>query len=120
MRIPGRVHISWQDDNTLKIETDAGTQTRLLHFAGKPPDKAKPGWQGYSEANWEKPVRGEGLPLAGLGAFREGTRGRSLEVVTTQLRQDICERMAHTTARMPFSPNITISQKNQTAIHGSM
>src|SRR6059036_1307298 len=30
MRVPGRLHISWQDDNTLKIETDAGQQTRLL------------------------------------------------------------------------------------------
>ena len=25
MRIPGRVHITWQDDRTLKIDTDAGT-----------------------------------------------------------------------------------------------
>jgi hypothetical protein len=32
MRVPGRVTISWADDNTLKIELDAGTQTRLLHF----------------------------------------------------------------------------------------
>ena len=32
MREPGRLHITWQDDNTLKIETDAGTQTRLLRF----------------------------------------------------------------------------------------
>src|SRR6185295_16174813 len=34
MRVPGRLHITWQDDNTLKIDTDAGTQTRLLHFGG--------------------------------------------------------------------------------------
>src|ERR1043165_2702605 len=33
MRMPTRVRISWQDDSTLKIETDAGAQTRLLHFA---------------------------------------------------------------------------------------
>ena len=32
MRLPGRLHISWQDDTTLKVETDAGTQTRLFHF----------------------------------------------------------------------------------------
>src|SRR5271170_7905200 len=32
MRVPGRVHISWADENTLKVETDAGTQTRLFHF----------------------------------------------------------------------------------------
>src|SRR5439155_856494 len=32
MRVPGRLRITWQDDNTLKLETDAGMQTRLLHF----------------------------------------------------------------------------------------
>src|SRR5216684_3709172 len=37
MRIPGRVHVTWQDDDTLKLETDAGTQTRLFHFNVKPP-----------------------------------------------------------------------------------
>src|SRR6266496_2312766 len=36
MRVPGRLKISWQDDNTLKIETDAGEQTRLLRFAKDP------------------------------------------------------------------------------------
>ena len=34
MRQPGRLHITWADDNTLKVETEAGTQTRLLRFAG--------------------------------------------------------------------------------------
>ena len=38
MRVPGRLHITWQDEDTLKIETDAGTQTRLLRFA--PPDES--------------------------------------------------------------------------------
>src|SRR5205085_5575288 len=51
MRVPGRLHISWQDDTTLKIETDAGTQTRLLHFGGTP--SGEPSWQGYSVAVWE-------------------------------------------------------------------
>ena len=32
MRVPGRMHITWQDDNTLKLDTDAGTQTRLFRF----------------------------------------------------------------------------------------
>jgi hypothetical protein len=86
MRVPGRLHITWEDDNTLKIETDAGTQTRLLHFTGTPPQPPKPGWQGYSAANWERPVRGSGAPQAGLGATREGNQGRSLEVMTTQMR----------------------------------
>ena len=37
MRAPGRLHITWQDDNTLKIETEAGTQTRLLRFGSTQP-----------------------------------------------------------------------------------
>src|SRR5580700_8738273 len=33
MRVPGRLHITWENENTMRIDTDAGTQTRLLHFA---------------------------------------------------------------------------------------
>src|SRR5216110_3868320 len=40
MRVPGRLRISWQDDNTLKVETDAGVQTRLFHFGSWKPAKA--------------------------------------------------------------------------------
>src|SRR5579863_1515397 len=29
---PTRLHITWQDDDTLKVETDYGMQTRLFHF----------------------------------------------------------------------------------------
>ncbi len=32
LRVPGRLHITWQDDQTLKMETDAGKQTRTFHF----------------------------------------------------------------------------------------
>jgi hypothetical protein len=86
MRRPGRLHITWQDDNTLRIDTDEGTQTRLFHFDGKPAANGERTWQGYSAANWEKGPRGTGTPSPGLGAVRVGTQGRSLEVVTTQLR----------------------------------
>lgn len=80
---------------TLKIETDAGMQTRLFHFARPaggptPPSTAnvkQRSWQGFSSARWEPPpagTAGRGLPL-GLGP-RAGTQGRSLEVVTTLIR----------------------------------
>jgi hypothetical protein len=85
MRLPGRVHITWQDDSTLKIETDTGMQTRLLHFGSSAPENLPPSRQGYSVAHWEGAVRGVGLPRAGLGATREGTNGRALEAVTTHL-----------------------------------
>jgi len=57
MRMPLRLHITWQDDNTLKIETDAGQQTRLLRFgnAGGP---VEPSWQGVTTAEWTTPVGG--------------------------------------------------------------
>jgi hypothetical protein len=88
MRVPGRLHITWQDDTTLKIETDAGQQTRLLHFAGPAPRESAPSWQGYSSAKWEGPAPTVNPPVVfGLGlSQRLGARSRSLEVTTTQLR----------------------------------
>jgi hypothetical protein len=32
MRLPSRVHITWQGDNTLKLDIDTGMQTRVFHF----------------------------------------------------------------------------------------
>src|SRR5437879_887194 len=66
MRIPGRLHIKWQDDSTLKVETDAGTQTRLLHF-GAAAAGAGADWQGASTAAWEVAAGARGpIPGAGL------------------------------------------------------
>ena len=46
MRLPTRVRISWIDDQSLKIESDAGTQTRTIVFG---PPRAQGGdWQGVS------------------------------------------------------------------------
>lgn len=86
MRIPGRVHITWRDEETLEIETDAGRQTRLLHFKAPPTTDEPPSRQGYSVANWERPPHGE-LPPEGLPIFAGtiGNHGRSLEVTTTNL-----------------------------------
>ncbi|HKV04808.1 MAG TPA: hypothetical protein VJO53_06850 [Candidatus Acidoferrales bacterium] len=62
MRVPTRLHITWENDATLRIEADAGTQTRVFHFAGTP--AGPPTLQGYSVASWEglKP-RGFVLPV---------------------------------------------------------
>jgi hypothetical protein len=56
MRVPTRLHVTWQDDNTLRIDTDAGTQTRLFHFGPPPGTRSNPSWQGYSSAQWERPA----------------------------------------------------------------
>ena len=112
MRVPGRLHITWADENTLKIETDAGTQTRLLHFkpdttlvTGTPPNPSERSWQGLSFANWERPVRGSGFPGFGLGATREGAHGKSLEVVTTNLRPGYLRKNGP-----PYSENTVLKE----------
>lgn len=53
MWIPERLHITWQDDNTLRVDTDAGMQTRLLRFRPSLADAAAPpSPEGLSEAAW--------------------------------------------------------------------
>src|SRR5918994_296606 len=46
-RMPGRVRLSWQDDYTMKMELEAGSQTRLFHFRPGQPS-TEPSWQGDS------------------------------------------------------------------------
>ena len=99
MREPGRVRISWQDANTLRIDTDAGEQTRLLHFG----DQAAAGErtrQGCSAAEWQytngfdplranapagRGGRGFGGPPGGRGASQDSAPGGRLKVTTTNL-----------------------------------
>jgi hypothetical protein len=50
---PTRLHVTWQDDNTLRVETDAGTQTRVFHFGKLMAPAGKRTWQGSSVALWE-------------------------------------------------------------------
>lgn len=75
MRMPTRVRMSWQDPQTLKLEADAGTQTRLLHF-GPSPQKTPPSLQGFTAAEWERSGgrgrRGGGVPPPG-GTLRAVT-----------------------------------------------
>jgi hypothetical protein len=82
MRIPGRIHITWQDANTLKVETDAGTQTRLFHFNGTGTPPVRRSLQGHSVAAWESGAAGGGG--GGFATFAAGPGG-GLKVVTTQL-----------------------------------
>jgi hypothetical protein len=80
MRGPTRLHITWQDDNTLKIESDYGTQTRLLRFGGPEQGRGTQGsktWQGVTTAQWI---------MAGGGRGRGGPRHGSIKSVTTQMR----------------------------------
>jgi hypothetical protein len=105
MRAPGRLHITWQDDNTLKVETDAGTQTRMLRFGARAQAGEAPSWQGYSVARWDTglaPLGGQ-LPL-GLGP-RQGTRSRSLEVMTTNLKPGYLRKNG-----VPYSDKASVTE----------
>jgi hypothetical protein len=62
-RLPTRLQITWVDDNTMKLDFDLGTQSRLVHF-----DKSKaPGarsLQGHAIGEWiDLPAPGRGGPV---------------------------------------------------------
>src|SRR5262249_40486931 len=85
MRVPGRLRVSWADDDTLKIETDAGIQTRLFFF--KEPKTKGGDWQGLSEASWMTTIRTGPVPGGGNGCGEQGGRPvGTLKVVTTKLK----------------------------------
>ena len=79
MRMPGRIRLTWENDTTLKVETEAGTQTRLLNFVAAPGQPGEPAWQGSSIANWQ--ISGGGRRGGGAPP-----RGGSLRVITTNMR----------------------------------
>jgi hypothetical protein len=102
LRQPTHLHITWQDDNTLKMEADFGQQTRLLHFAQgamgavamKAPAGEAPSWQGYSVANWKS--------LGGKPGF---DKGGNLGVVTTNLKPGYYYRNG-----LPYSGNAVLTE----------
>jgi len=81
MGVPGRLRISWTNDDTLSIEADAGTQTRTIAFRG--PRGAGGGWQGLSIGSWD---RGESTMARGGFFPGAAARGGSLKVVTTGMK----------------------------------
>jgi hypothetical protein len=111
MQRPGRLHLTWKDENTLQLDADAGTQTRLLHFGTSPAQNEEPSWQGYSAAQWQ--VRGRALmDLGGIGFVFGGgppppTRGQggSLKVVTSKMRPGYIRKNG-----VPYSGNAVLTE----------
>jgi hypothetical protein len=100
MSVPGRLHITWQDADTLRIETDAGTQIRLFHFSQNASAAAPPtspssqgprSWQGESTAAWERATGPDG--------------GGSLRVVTSNLRAGYLRKNG-----VPYSERTTVTE----------
>ena len=131
MRQPGRLRVSWADGATLKLEFDAGTQTRLLHFAAPKPSPERT-WQGLSLAEWQGPGVGRGgeIPAGNQNAVARGgqivvpggggqglrggppprgaqsiLRGGSLKVVTTQFREGYLRKNG-----VPYSEQASITE----------
>jgi len=97
MRQPGRIHITWQDDRTLKLESDAGTQTHLLSFAPAQNQAANSqgaGWQGISLAAWDRVPGNRGSVATG-----------SLKIVTTRLRPGFLRGNG-----VPYSSSTTLTE----------
>jgi len=103
MRVPGRLHITWQDDETLKIEADSGTQTRLLSFAA--PQGNAGTWQGVSRADWET-SRVSTSFRATLALGEAGAADTtSMRVVTTDLRPGYINKNG-----IPYSENAVLTE----------
>lgn len=103
MRIPERLHISWASDNTLKMEIDAGMQTRLFHFDGPKWQGSAPQWQGDSVAAWERQIQTRGNPPR-FGGPMPG-KGGTLQVVTTHMRPGYLRKNG-----VPYSGNAVLTE----------
>ena len=100
MATPTRLHITWQDDNTLKVETDYGMQTRLFHFGNWKPAGGAATWQGDSLASWEfagpQGGRGRGMPMPKSG---------SLKVTTSHVRPGYFRKNG-----VPYGANVHMTE----------
>jgi hypothetical protein len=98
MRQPTRLRISWQDDTTMKVEADAGTQTRLFHFGDWKSPGGAASWQGETTAQWETGARGRGAnqppPMFG-----------NLKTVTKNLRPGYLRKNG-----VPYSDKTTVTE----------
>jgi hypothetical protein len=93
MRLPIRLHITWQDDNTLKLETDLGMQTRLFHFGNWKSAGGAATWQGDSVAKWDPPHGRGGMPP------------QSMTVVTKNMRPGYMRKNG-----VPFSAGAVLTE----------
>jgi hypothetical protein len=92
MRTPARFHITWEDDKTLRVDSDSGMQTRLFHFNSPPQSPGERTWQGYSIAEWQRPA--------------------ALKVTTANLRSGYLRKNG-----VPYSENAVVTEYFDVAPH---
>ncbi|HVJ29855.1 MAG TPA: hypothetical protein VNA66_06045 [Gammaproteobacteria bacterium] len=103
MRLPSHVEITWQDDNTLKLDIDTGMQTRLFHF-GQTEAQGARSWQGWSAASWQLSGTTEQF-YPGPTSLGQIKRAGSLKVDTTNLRAGYLRKNG-----VPFSENAFMTE----------
>ncbi|PWU03507.1 MAG: hypothetical protein C5B51_19000 [Terriglobia bacterium] len=103
LRVPGHLRFTWQDDQTMRMETDAGTQTRLFHFGNWKAPAGPPTLQGDSLASWEVRGGGRGGPAPDPNAPPQG-KG-SLKVTTTHLKAGYLRKNG-----VPYSENALLTE----------
>ena len=91
LRVPGRLHLTWQDDQTLRMDADAGKQTRIFHFGAWKAPAGPHTLQGDSVAEWE-------------GGGRGATDG-AMKVTTTNLKAGFLRKNG-----VPYSENTTVTE----------
>jgi hypothetical protein len=101
IRLPTRLHITWQDDTTLKLETDAGTQTRTFSFRPSPAGAGT--LQGASVAVWDQPRALFASPIPNRGG--PTVRGGSLKVITTGMKAGYLRKNG-----VPYSANAVMTE----------
>jgi hypothetical protein len=96
MSVPARLRILWEDDDTLRLDTDAGMQSRAFRFTAEPTGNMTPSWQGYSQAEWR--IR--------RGGMEPGSEpGGSLEVKTSHMRPGYLRRNG-----VPYSADAALTE----------
>lgn len=98
MRVPGHLHVTWEDATTLRVDADAGMQTRLFRFDGSGVGSRQRTRQGYSVAEWNAP---EPSPEVGGRV----SPGGELRVVTTRLRPGYYFKHG-----VPYSEQMTLTE----------
>jgi hypothetical protein len=107
MRGPTRLHVTWADDTTLRLEADYGTQTRLLQFRDRPA-AGQPTLQGVTTAQWVMAGGGRGQGGGGGQAAAGGPappRFGSLKAVTSRLRPGYLRKNG-----VPYSGNAVFTE----------
>ena len=99
MQRPGRLHITWPDDNTLRVETDAGTQIRNFHFGVF--SELGPSLQGVSTAQWEVVASGRGRGAVPPAPAKAGT----LKVITRNMLPGYLRKNG-----VPYSGNAILTE----------